>query len=176
MLVKPGRGFTAVEIMVVVALLCVIVAIAVPSFQGAIERARLKSAAEALLADIYTAKSEALRTGQAVFYSVRPGAQDSWCYGMNIGSPCDCEISAAQCKLRSASQADYRGVRMSASTLPPGASSFDPMRGMASGSGLVTFTVPSGQVLKTGITAVGRAYLCSPEGAGNVPGYGSADC
>lgn len=176
MLVKPRNGFTLVEIMVVVVVLCVIVAIAAPSFQGAIQRTRLKSAAETLLADIYTAKSEALRTGQAVFYSVRPGAQGTWCYGMNIGSPCDCEIAAAQCKLRSASQAEYRGVSMSASTLPAGAASFDPMRGMASGSGLVTFTVASGQVVKTGITAVGRAYLCSPEGAGNVPGYGTANC
>lgn len=57
------RGFTAIELMIVVGILGILVALAAPSFQPLIERWRVRSAAESLEHGIYTARSKAFQLG-----------------------------------------------------------------------------------------------------------------
>lgn len=57
------RGFTAIELMVTVAILAVLAALAAPSFTPIIQRWRVRDAAESLTTALYFARSEAIKLG-----------------------------------------------------------------------------------------------------------------
>ncbi len=64
---RPAQhGFTLIELMIVVTLLAIISAIALPAFQGFIASNRLTSEANELLAGLNLARSEAVRTQRHV--------------------------------------------------------------------------------------------------------------
>lgn len=58
-----SRGFTTIELMVVIAIVAILASIAVPSFSGIVERYRVRRASEDLIASLYLARSEAMRRG-----------------------------------------------------------------------------------------------------------------
>lgn len=58
-----SRGFTAIELMVVVAILAILAALAAPSFTPIIERWRVRQATEGLESTLYYARSEAIKRG-----------------------------------------------------------------------------------------------------------------
>ena len=60
------RGFTIVELMVVVAILATLVALAAPSFRPLVERWRVRDASETLQSTIYFARSEAIKRSGSV--------------------------------------------------------------------------------------------------------------
>jgi prepilin-type N-terminal cleavage/methylation domain-containing protein len=70
------RGFTLLELLVAVALVGVLAAIAVPSFQRQIERWRLGAAARQLVMDLKVARSRAIVGGaaQRVHFTVPGGS------------------------------------------------------------------------------------------------------
>lgn len=57
------RGFTAVELMVVIAIMAVLAALAAPSFQPLIEKWRVNDAREAMTSTLFLARSEAIKRG-----------------------------------------------------------------------------------------------------------------
>lgn len=59
-------GFTLVEMMVVILLMTVLLAMALPSFSGLIEKYRVEGMASALMASLSHARSEAARRGKTV--------------------------------------------------------------------------------------------------------------
>lgn len=61
-----SRGFTAIELMVVVAIVAVLAALAAPSFTPLIERWRVRQAVEGLQSSIYLARSEAIKRGGGI--------------------------------------------------------------------------------------------------------------
>jgi type IV fimbrial biogenesis protein FimT len=61
------RGFSLIELLIVVVILGVVAAIAAPNFQGTIENNRVNSAAEGMRDAIAVARTEAIRRGTSVW-------------------------------------------------------------------------------------------------------------
>lgn len=93
-LVSPSRragGFTAIELMVVVAIVAILTALAVPSFQPLIERWKVKSVSESMQSTIYYARSEAIKRGGNVVIAKTPNTENcttsantEWGCGWNV--------------------------------------------------------------------------------------------
>jgi type IV fimbrial biogenesis protein FimT len=66
------RGFTLIEVLVVIAILGVLAALAGPSFTPTIERWRVRQAVESLTSTIYYARSEAIKRGGRVLIQKLP--------------------------------------------------------------------------------------------------------
>lgn len=82
-----ARGFTIVELMLVVAILAVLAALAAPSFTPVVERWRVRQTVEGLLSTLHYARSEAIRRAGGVFIEKLPqntngcalaGGDDDW--------------------------------------------------------------------------------------------------
>ena len=65
-LARRSKGFTLVELMVTIAVVAVLLAIALPSFRKVIQRNRVASASNDLLASISYARTTAINRGQLV--------------------------------------------------------------------------------------------------------------
>lgn len=71
-----SRGFTIIELMLVLTLLAVVAAIAAPNFAGFVERNRAVTQAEALKALLTYARGEAMINGNAIV--VKPNNNGQW--------------------------------------------------------------------------------------------------
>ena len=80
------RGFTAIELMVTLAVLAVLAAIAAPSFTPLIERWRVREATEDLQSTLYYARSEAIKRGGNVTITAAAGG---WAGGWTVASGSD---------------------------------------------------------------------------------------
>ncbi len=69
---KQPRGFTLIEIMIVLAIAVIITTIGVPSVMGTIASNRVSSAGNKLVTALNLAKSEAIRTNSAVVLCKSP--------------------------------------------------------------------------------------------------------
>ncbi len=69
---RQQRGFTLLEVMVVVAILAILTALAAPSFTPLIERWRVRQTVEGLQSTIYYARSEAIKRGGGVVAQKNP--------------------------------------------------------------------------------------------------------
>lgn len=73
---RHASGFTAIELMVTVAVLAILAALAVPSFQLLLERWRVREATEGLQSTLYYARSEAIKRGGNVVLRKNPQGTD----------------------------------------------------------------------------------------------------
>lgn len=72
------KGFTAIELMVVVSIVAILTALAAPSFTPLFERWRVRSAADELTSTIYYVRSEAIKRGGGLTIEALGGWGDGW--------------------------------------------------------------------------------------------------
>jgi type IV fimbrial biogenesis protein FimT len=149
----------------------------------ALERQRLRAAAEHLAADLREARFEAGHRGQTLHLLSRSGA--GWCWAVARESGCGCEPASAEsprnalplaggpCLLSQRSQFDYPGVQLlqaqsvALSAGGTGASAEGPP-GTAQAVQAALFEGRPGSRLRVDFSALGRARICAP--AEPVPG------
>ena len=85
---RQARGFTLLEVMVVVAIIAVLAAIAAPSFTPLIERWRVRNAAQGLQSTLYFARSEGIKRGGNVI--VMKAANDGSCTNATAATQWGC--------------------------------------------------------------------------------------
>jgi type IV fimbrial biogenesis protein FimT len=174
---NSNSGVTLIELMIVIVIAAILLAIGIPAFQDAIDRNRLKAAAENLYGDLQFAKTEAIKRNRTVRLVFMPsGGGATWCYGLRENATCDCTVTDAAaadyCAIDNAkkvvSSTDFPNVTIpSAST---DQTSFTPLRGTAD-NGTVIFESARGKEIRVIVSTMGRIRSCSPSGSENVPGY-----
>jgi type IV fimbrial biogenesis protein FimT len=156
---RRARGLTLIELVMVLAVLAVLGAVALPSLGARLQQQRLGTAAETLVADINEARFEAARQGRAIHIVMQPGA--GWCWSVATTATCPCGQAQA-CELRSARVADHAGVALvQARTLHLLST------GQAESPGSALMESSSGQQLRVDVQSLGRARICAARGSSN---------
>jgi len=172
-----ARGFTVIELMIVVAVAAILVTVAAPSFRSLFDRQRVRSAASNLNVDIQYARSESVRRNEPITVNFS-ATSTPWCYGITGGSSaCDCN-TAGSCSVKTVRGEEYTNITM---TLAGGSGfTVNPRQGQilaiaGGGSGpattAITFTstTTTGAQLQSRLNALGRVSPCAP--GGTLPGY-----
>ncbi len=152
------RGFTLVELMVVVAILAIILLAAIPSFQRWIESRRLIGLADNVLNDLRYAQSEAIKTGTPVVITFHTDG-NTWTY----------RITAANGDtLRTNSSENTRNTALTMAITPPKVT-IEPKRGtivelVDDSRTLILSITTAPSNLTVGLTAESKSKigLCSP--------------
>ena len=149
-LLRP-RGFTIIELMVVVAVAGILLATAVPSFTDATARARLEGAANELSVDLQYARSEAVRRRTTATLTVDA---DGSGYTLTYFDPA------------SADNVNFKTVTMPATvTVTANATvQFTSLRGLASAQTIDARSTKTTATLRVATNATGRVQLCAPGG------------
>lgn len=181
------HGINLIEIMVTIAIIGVLLAIAVPSFQDMIERGRVKALAEAIYTNLQYAKAEALKGMQSSANDVRITFRhdtNPQCFGITRGtSDCDCaeddstasdfcEIDGAERRV-SVDSASFPGAQLIGNgdlTLI-----FDSVHGKMNANASVIARSASSvsKQLKVIVSRLGRIRVCAVND--NIPGYPGCD-
>lgn len=186
---RKSSGFTLIELMVTVAVLAIVLAMAIPSFQAFFERGRLRGATDEVTAMLVAARGESVKAGRNVTVTFG-GTADAWCVGANqaatptSGNPyldsveCDCTV-ASSCLVggveRVVRSATHPGVTLVA--LPdPDSFTYDSKQGALTDLGgmEVTFKSPDASYqLELDVSPLGQSRACVPTGQKVMPGVPS---
>lgn len=172
----PQHGFTLTEMVVTIAVLAILVAIAVPSFQGTLDKRRLIGAAEQLYGDLQYARSEAIKGNQRIGVYFSANGTTSWCYGVSQNAACNCAATVTNCTVNTVEKVfksdGFRGVSLAiplgfGGAGPPNETGFDPRRGLpmrttggVAAAGTISFSLASGGI-NVILSPAGRVRLCS---------------
>ena len=148
---RASRGFTLIEMMVVVAVTAVLLTVVVGSFTDQLARRRLEGAATELSTDLQFARAQAVsNNASAALATNSTGTQ----YSITSGAT------------------TYKTVALGSqlSLTPSTTITYDQLRAMASASAVITVasTKTTGQ-LQIAVSPMGRVSICSP--SGGLKGY-----
>lgn len=183
----PARGFTLIELMVVVALIGALVMLSGPSFKRFIDTQRLRSVNSALITDLQFARSEAASRNTFMRIKFDGTGSSMTCYTIMVGDAafCDCTRTPGVDVCRGPAQTEIRTVQIPRSTgialsLPEYAAAqsiqFDPATGRLSVFVGDEYNPPGGPFLidvsntdiggfRDSVLATGRPSACSPSGS-----------
>lgn len=169
---QTSKGFTLVELMVVIGVLAILAAVATPSYRELMDNYRVRQAGEDVVSLISNARSGAVKLHRQVNVSFTTGA--SWCAGANgaveptggalagNATACDC-ATPATCVLGTEQMAipsgKHPGVTMATAS---NALVFNGVSGVTTGltGSTVTLTSPLNKFTATvTVTPLGQANL-----------------
>lgn len=162
---QKNAGFTLLETMITVAIIGIIAALAVPSYQSMIERNQLKQAVEGLKSDLQFARTEAIKRSKDIIVSRTTGNAGAWCYGLSESiSSCDCKQATAattdDCEIKIVSGTGFSTTNMVSDS---GNSTFKFRRGTIFANG-VTFNTANYEA-RVIFSNTGRVRICTPAAA-----------
>ena len=169
---RPAPGFSLLEAAVVVAIVAIVAASALPSFTALVDARRLDGAATRLVADVQLARTEAIARNRALRLSLGGGA-DATCWAVHTGAATDCSCSAAGVVCAN-------GALLLQSVVLPNVERiavlgnvasivFDPLHGTSTPTGTLTVSDVRGRSVRHVVNVLGRVRSCSPAGA--IAGY-----
>lgn len=160
---RANKGFTLIELMVVIAVVAVLLTIAAPSYQKLIERNRLKEASQALKSDLQFARMEAIKRSEPVFFELTEGNNGAWLYGIGTVA-CDYDQADQDqddyCDIKRVSGAKYPVVSLDTGGAPI-TIEFDFRRGTSADIGFV-LTTPH-YAAQVRVNNAGRVDVCDPD-------------
>jgi len=167
--ISRAKGFTLIEMMIVVVVVAILAAIAVPGFNDFVAKNRVKSATEDIYGLILQAKSEAPIRDANISVNTNTGATP-WCVGFATAANCNC-TNTTSCVVPVAGTnvvqvvngTDYNGVTIAENFGGTGFT-FNRIRGTAStANNQDTISVTSGAwQLNIVISPEGRIRICNP--------------
>lgn len=178
---RTVKGFTLIELMVVVAVIAILAVMAAPSYRDMIDRFRVRSAADDVLSVLSNARAGAVKVGLDTAVSVTTGS--NWCVGATSATvptggnqaigPTACTCSNAATCLVAGEQIAVPVGKHSGVTMASGAGfTYDGKLGVVLNSGAIA-AAPTPVVLRSplgtydvrvGVSPLGQATLCTPSG------------
>lgn len=188
MRIKRARGFTLVELMVVVAVVAILAAMAAPSYRDMVDRYRVRGAADDVLSVLSNARAGAVKAGLDTAVTVTTGS--NWCVGAASAAvpedgaqaagptACNCAGAPAACVVGGEQLVVPVGKHGAVSMASGAGFTYDGKLGTVVTGGLiaaaatpVVLTSPAGTYdVQVGVTPLGQATLCTPSGKPEMAG------
>ena len=163
---RAQTGVTLVETMVTTSVLAVVTSMAVPGFEGAIQRRHLEGAAAQLETDIHHTRTLAVARNAPLRISFESGPAGS-CYVIHTGAANQCSCAAGGAAVcQGAAQAE-RSVHFPAGgpvSLKWNSRSivFEPLKGTSTPTATMQFSTRQGAAIHQVMNIMGRVRSCSP--------------
>ena len=169
---SSARGFSLLELAIVVAIVAIVGAAALPSFTGFIDAKRLEGAATRLAADVQFARSEAIARNRPLRLTIVAGADATcWVVHTGAGDDCSCGVAGVACTngalaIKSVVLATAERVAVAGNVA---SIVFDPLHGTSTPTGTLSLSDVRGRSVRHVVNVLGRVRSCSPDGA--IVGY-----
>jgi type IV fimbrial biogenesis protein FimT len=181
MMQRP-RGFTLIELMMVIAVVAILVTLAAPSFYDFIAVQRLKSITAQVVTDLQFARTEAASRNLPVLVRFSSNSGTS-CYVVYAGSQHQCDCINTQTPVCPASASQIRTVQVPTAlnvTVTPNIQSdefsYDPATGAMrvtpidliinpADPFLISTAIDSNRNLRVQVKVSGRPSICAPAGS-----------
>jgi type IV fimbrial biogenesis protein FimT len=196
------RGFTLIELMIVVVIVAISLTLAVPTYQNIVEKRRVTNAAMQIASFLALTHGAAIKHNKVVAVSIKRDGSDgkTWCLGAMIKTvatdDCDCESTSSgnadYCDFNPdgagapilINQVGFQSFTMNGSSPNDDFNFyFDPVRGTKVADDGTTIDGNSHDVtlestnekysLSVEISVTGRVRVCNPDSTKAVPGYKS---
>lgn len=149
-------GLSLQELLITMAVMGILAMVAVPTYIGAVDRYRVRGAAEQLFADLQYSKSEAIKRNDEVTLSVSSG--NPWSYTVTTDSGT---------VLKTVSSDSFTGTTMNSNVA---SISFNPTRGTTGVAGTITFSGTSSLTASVIVSSIGRIRLTCQSNGGTATG------
>lgn len=157
---KDSRsGFTLVELLITLVVVAILALISLPFLSDIIKYRRISATADELFAFIQLARTEAVKNNTNVYLNISTG--DSWCYGLNAGSTCDC-TNPSSCSLGTVSAPSAGVISLSATGFTSGNLTFDKTHASVNSAATITLTLYGrSELITTTISKMGGTSVCA---------------
>lgn len=163
---RTYRGFSLLELTIVLALVAILAASALPSLHGMLMQRALNGRANELATDLQYLRNEALARNEGLSISIQSGAAGS-CYVLHSGSTRNCDCLSPEGARCSGEARSFKSVFLPAAAAvqfgKAGSMRFDPVHGTSTPAGSVDVQDTQGHVIRHVVNSLGRVHSCAPK-------------